>query len=798
MKKLLLLVLLPFLARAQKKATYGPAAHKPKVEYSLDTLLLRLDDMRQRIDSVSTFQEKNFDTTHIRQEVRTLTLRLSQIGKRLESYQVPEYKQLLLYEYMLGDIEKELASWRSALFRYNAVLVSLSSETASFSGDSLIRTVVRDSLYRQMYQLELRRLLQKWDTVKKNTEANLTTINSLQATIVPLYFTASDLSEKTVALKRSIAGRVLEKEYPYLWAPAEWSHHPISSTAGRYTGADSQLILYFIERNGSRYLYALLIGILFGSWVYRNYRLQERVHNEDRNTIHDEVRNAGHDEDKNTVRDEKEGPAEQPKFRYIRRLPFLSAVVVIFNILPFFDPNAPTMFAQWSQFILMICMTILFRTTWPRNAFYYWVLIVVLYAGYLAAGIPGMPEIFARIWLIILNLATVMLLYRSRSRVLPLFPYPRIVRFVWTVCQVFCLLSVLCNISGRMSLSGILSSAAIYGLVQIVMLSVFIDSVNEAFTLQMIVSQGQEKQKGLVPMFQRMLKGVRRLLLLLALITLLTGFTINLSIYDAMRDIALRIWNHVTHLGSVSFRTGNVVLFIGIIYVANMLQKYIGYLYGSEGDRAMPQAGKKGSQLIVFRLVFLFAGLLLAITASGLPIDKITIVLGALGVGIGLGLQNIVNNLVSGIILIFERPFQLGDYIELNGKKGMVRDIGIRSSRMVTEDGTEIIMPNGDLLAGEVINWTVKNRQVRIELPITVEAGRSFEEIAKLVQEALAGHSGLSEEEKPQVLLNASKDKTLSFTVLAWVTNITQIQTLKSEVLDSIYRKFATQGVKIV
>jgi potassium-dependent mechanosensitive channel len=151
---------------------------------------------------------------------------------------------------------------------------------------------------------------------------------------------------------------------------------------------------------------------------------------------------------------------------------------------------------------------------------------------------------------------------------------------------------------------------------------------------------------------------------------------------------------------------------------------------------------------------------------------------------------------VSGIILIFERPFQIGDYIELNGKKGIVRDIGIRSSRMVTEEGTEIIMPNGDLLSGEVINWTVKNNQVRIEVPVTVEAGHSFDEIDHIVQETLGEHKDLSGENKPRVLLNTATEKTMSLTVLVWVANISQIQTIKSEVLGILYQKLKEKGIK--
>jgi potassium-dependent mechanosensitive channel len=127
-----------------------------------------------------------------------------------------------------------------------------------------------------------------------------------------------------------------------------------------------------------------------------------------------------------------------------------------------------------------------------------------------------------------------------------------------------------------------------------------------------------------------------------------------------------------------------------------------------------------------------------------------------------------------------------------------VRDMGIRSSRLLTEEGTEIIMPNGDLLSGEVINWTVQNSRVRIEVPITVEAGPTLEQINEIVQDTLKEHADLSNENKPVVLLSTANDKTLSFTIVAWVGNIGQIQNLKSEILRIMYLKLKEKGIKTV
>ncbi len=119
--------------------------------------------------------------------------------------------------------------------------------------------------------------------------------------------------------------------------------------------------------------------------------------------------------------------------------------------------------------------------------------------------------------------------------------------------------------------------------------------------------------------------------------------------------------------------------------------------------------------------------------ASGVPVDKITIVLGALGVGIGLGLQNIVNNFVSGIILIFDRPLQIGDVVEVGSHTGRVQEIGLRSSTLLTNDGAEVIIPNGDILSGQIVNWTLTNNQRRLVMELTVNGSNDMEHVSSLI-----------------------------------------------------------------
>lgn len=505
----------------------------------------------------------------------------------------------------------------------------------------------------------------------------------------------------------------------------------------------------------------------------------------------------------------KHPPAQAPRLaelhlHYLRPNPILAALVVALNILPLFNFNAPTSFTQLGQFLLLIVVSILFGLEWPRRHFISWLYIALLYILFVGTGAALVPKEGARIWLLLLSLGSIALVWIAIRRILPFVVYPHLIKTAHWIFIVLNAFAIICNVTGRLSLSKILSTSAIFGLVQIILLTVFVDCVLEGLKLQTLKSRlvaEQEHRHAIanrVNLFDKMQKGLYHILMFVALVTWVVAFAINLNVYDPLYTLATRIWDHTVKFGSVQFQIGNVLLFIFILYLSNVLQKYIGFLYDTGTSQPAPHAGKKGSRLVMIRLILIIAGFLIAIVASGLPVDRITIVLGALGVGIGLGLQNIVNNLVSGIILIFERPFQIGDYIELNGKKGVVRDIGIRSSRMITEQGTEIIMPNGDLLSGEVINWTIRNSQVRIEIPMTIEAGHSYEEISNIIIEALKAHPDLSSSETPHVLLNTSTAANMTFTVLVYVENIAQIQTIKSEILRLLITKLAEKGIKTV
>jgi len=237
-----------------------------------------------------------------------------------------------------------------------------------------------------------------------------------------------------------------------------------------------------------------------------------------------------------------------------------------------------------------------------------------------------------------------------------------------------------------------------------------------------------------------------------------------------------------------------------VIWVANFCQKYIGYFFGDSGnDDIMPEKKTKlGTSILLIRLLILTAGFFLGILASGIPLDKVTIIIGALGVGIGLGLQNIVNNLVSGVILAIERPIQVGDIIEIGSNTGRVKEIGIRSSRIVTPDGAEVIIPNGDMLSQKLTNWTLNNTHMRVEASIKLSDTANLQRAKEIITEILKSSEGIMQSPEPQILYNNITQSGAELQMLFWAEDINKWVQLKSDTLQKVYEACSKENINIV
>lgn len=250
-------------------------------------------------------------------------------------------------------------------------------------------------------------------------------------------------------------------------------------------------------------------------------------------------------------------------------------------------------------------------------------------------------------------------------------------------------------------------------------------------------------------------------------------------------------------VGNSTFTFGSIFIFILVIYFASILARNIAYFAAiKDSEKADFRDKRLGSSILLIRLAVLIVGFFSALTFSGISLDKLAIVLGALSVGIGFGLQTIVNNLVSGIILAFERPIQIGDAIEVGGRSGVVKEVGIRSSTLQSYDGSEVIIPNGDLLSQHLINWTLSDRKRRIEIIIGVAYGSDLKLVQEVLLKVLKKNEILSLPE-PRVFVHNFADSAVEFRLLFWVSNFDSWVGVRNQVMLDTYEAFDDSGIEI-
>lgn len=270
------------------------------------------------------------------------------------------------------------------------------------------------------------------------------------------------------------------------------------------------------------------------------------------------------------------------------------------------------------------------------------------------------------------------------------------------------------------------------------------------------------------------------------------------GIYTSFGQVWEKIFQFKFAVGELTVSLGRILLSALFFYVILSVSWFIrAFLEGEVFPRQQIDRGARDSIKKLIHYSLLFLGIVMAISVIGLNLTSFAFLTGAVGIGVGFGLQNIVNNFVSGLMLLFERPFKVGDVVVVDDETGTVRKIGLRSTIIETPDRSELIVPNSQFISGKVVNWTRTNHIARVRVPVGVAYGSDVEGVMRLLKDAAEADPRILNDPVPNPLFLQFGDSSLEFELHCWVADVKDSLSVKSNLCREIDRRFREAGVEM-
>jgi small-conductance mechanosensitive channel len=267
----------------------------------------------------------------------------------------------------------------------------------------------------------------------------------------------------------------------------------------------------------------------------------------------------------------------------------------------------------------------------------------------------------------------------------------------------------------------------------------------------------------------------------------------------AWQEVNTLLWNDKYKWFNIKFTLGAVLAFPVTIWATFLLSRFIRFCLEEEVyphmhlGRGIPYAA---STMVHYTI--LLVGFFAAVAATGTELSQFAFLAGAFGVGLGFGLQNIMNNFVSGVILLFERPIKVGDVIQIDpATMGTVERIGIRASVILLANGAEVIVPNGNLISNPVTNWTLSNCERQIEIPITVASKVDPQHVISLLTNIASKHPDVLKNPAPRAYLVTLASASLTFRLSAWIDSAEEWMKITSDLSLAINATLARENIAL-
>ena len=735
--------------------------------------LLSMDRVNDNLIDIRDSAKLGFVIVNLKHQIENITVDFKRMQTNFKERHIRmSVKNLTLYRTFANELDVENDAIMDRLQTLYKRVYHAKLRVKTVLKDSIFKKIYADSLLRSSFEYKLIPLEKKWAGADSITKHNIDSINILKVKAVDNSINLTNLLSRLDNKLETANNIIFSQDLPVLWQ--SFTDDKTTKTVS-YWDSEQKALNYYINQTWNERIYLVIGAVLLFLWLFMKRRL---------------LRN---------IRLQKE-KYEYLKLKYLASHSVLSILIVSLGLMPFFDALAPISFISIEYILLISMVSILIFKNGNKTQRFNWTALCVLFIVDALTNLFGIPTPLTRIGMLIIQLLVIIFTFSYYKKTDSTTPFSKWIKMAALTAILFSVIAILTNLFGRFTLSCFFGTTAIVAITLAVVLSIFIETILEIILIQLL---GSREKKGIDSPFDGslVLAKITMPIFLIAISIWIISLTSNLNIYYTVSDFIIDTLTLTRTVGSISFKLISVVMFFVIIWIAHILQRLLSFLFGeigSETEETNTVVKGQHSKLLITRLLVLIGGYLLAIAASGLPIDKLTFLLGALGVGIGMGLQNVVNNFVSGIILIFDGSLQIGDEIEVSGQAGKVKEIGLRASTLNTADGAEVIIPNGNILSQNIVNWTFSNDQKRVTVEFSLK-GTELDAnlINEIINETIQQIPHVIAKRKPIILFNKVSAEGCTITVRFWST-IGKVDSVKSDAMIHLNAAFSAKNIGFV
>ena len=636
---------------------------------------------------------------------------------------------------------------------------------------------------------------------RREIEIRQTRIVALQNRVAEQQNRVDEASDSIRQTRETLVGQLLVRDSPPIWSADLWTRAGISQGIRESLAAQFDGLKAFAERNNDKLLVHFLVFVfLAASLVFLRRQMRPKI--------------------------EHEPDLQQAARIFYLPIPTALVLAILFNSRIY--PQTPQMLGAIFGAIALVPTVIILKKLTERSIYpVLYSLVVFYFVDQLRVIADGVPIVSRPLFLAEMLGGFLFFLWLYRFRLaadenveetgaenaaenvsensenigeIAAKKHGRVVRVVRVAALValpFFAVSLLANVFGYVNLARLVGDAVLRSAYAAVVLYAVVRIIDGliVFALRFRPLNLLKMVRNYAPTIQaKAQKFVGFVGFALWILATLEFFTLRETVFSRIKAILTAELN----LGSLNISAGDVLLFFAVVWAAFLLSRFIRFALEEDVYPRFSLAhGIPYAISTVLNYVILLVGFFFAVAAAGFDLTQFTILVGAFGVGIGFGLQNIVNNFVSGLILLFERPVKIGDEIKIGEAGGTVRRIGIRASLIRQWDNSEIIVPNSKLISENVKNWAFSARQRGIEIPVSIAPGADSRLIVELLTKAAAAHPLVAEKPAPQVLLSEIAAPSLNFKLRVWTKHFDKTNQISTELAIAVSETLAENNIAV-